>query len=123
MNFKKLIIEKDYDVIGYFDWFSTKRLEINNHDELSELFKHNSLLNQNGSAFQSFQNVFGFRSDEQSSSCTDKEFWETKSKSILNFVLYIQMEKYDEELFELIEKLLSEKLDKKNFIVYYTLIY
>lgn len=116
---QKLI--KEYLVIGYFDWFQTSLINITDRNNLNELFKYITEINKNGNGFQSFQNIFGFRDDSSSTTCSDNDFWNIKSEKLLNFILFLQVEKYDNNLVPKIEIILNQVFDSKQFIVYYTL--
>ena len=113
-------LKKDYVVIGYFDWFKTKVWEMDAGFSLTALYEYNNETNREGTGFQSFQNIFGFRSDEPGSPCTDEEFWSSKKDECLKFILYLQMEKYSTEQFGIIEKVLKQN-NQESFIIYFTL--
>lgn len=114
-------LKKDYIVIGYFDWFKTTKWDMDSSFSLTELFRYNNQVSKEGTAFQSFQNIFGFRRDVDSSVCTDADFWSDECDECLRFVLYLQMENFRPEQFSLIETILGEKAINHSFVVYYTL--
>lgn len=114
-------LKKDYIVIGYFDWFKTTKWDMDSSFSLTELFRYNNQISKEGTAFQSFQNIFGFRRDVDSSVCTDADFWSDECDECLRFVLYLQMENFRPEQFSLIETILGEKAINHSFVVYYTL--
>ncbi|MBQ2970981.1 MAG: hypothetical protein IJE16_00350 [Ruminococcus sp.] len=111
-------LEKDYHVIGYFDWFETKTFPMISERSLGELFKYNSELNETVSEYQAFQNVFGFIEN----SAKDSKFWDNSSTEALKFILFLQVEKYNENMYKSINNILNQKCkNNKNYIVYYTL--
>ena len=114
-------LKKDYLVIGYFDWFKTEKWDMNHYFSLTKLFDYNNQISKEGTAFQSFQNVFGFRSDDEDSPCTDAEFWSSENDDSLRFVLYLQMEKYRQGQFDKLQEILNDKAKDYSFVVYYTL--
>lgn len=114
-------LRKDYLVIGYFDWFKTEKWNMDDSFRLTKLFEYNNQISEEGTAFQSFQNVFGFRSDDEDSPCTDAEFWSSENDESLRFVLYLQMEKYRQGQFGKLQNILNDEDKDYSFVVYYTL--
>ena len=113
---------KDYVVIGYFDWFDTYVWSMDEKDfRLSMLFEYNNYSNKKGTCFQSFQTVFGFRNDADSITCSDADFWKESERGYLRLILYLQVAKYNISLFNDFEKNLKERLDAKQYVIYYTL--
>ena len=110
--------EKQYHVIGYFDWFETKDFPMKSERSLGELFKYNSKLNETISEYQSFQNVFGFIEN----SVKDSEFWNSSSTESMRFILFLQVDQYNESMYKTIDNILKKKCtNTKNYIIYYTL--
>lgn len=116
------LLKKDYIVVGYFDWFCTKILNLSDYSKnsLTELFSYNSDLNESNSELQSFQNVFGFIENNEIEK--DIAFWNSNSDKILNFVMFLQFENYNENCFKFINEVLeSDDFKECENIVYHTL--
>lgn len=114
-------LKKDFVVIGYFDWFKTSMWEMDESFSLTKLFEYNNALNKEGTRYQSFQNIFGFKKEADPSQCSDSEFWSSDDDDCLRFVIYLQMEKYNSLQSTIIMSLLAQKLNNKSFIIYSTL--
>lgn len=110
--------EKQYHVIGYFDWFETKGFPMESERSLGELFKYNSKLNETITEYQSFQNVFGFIENP----VKDSEFWDDSSTEVMKFILFLQVDQYNKSMYKTIDNILKKKCTNiKNYIIYYTL--
>ena len=118
-------LEKDYHVIGYFDWFQTESFPLteNGKASLEGLFLYNLVLNETNSEYQSFQNIFGFRNDFDN---RDKKFWSDSLETPIYYILFIQLEEYKDQCYDTIEEILTNEyntsqINTDNFILYYTL--
>ena len=121
----KEFLEKNYHVIGYFDWFQTRKLEINSESpsDLEKLFDYNLELNDCTSEYQSFQNIFGFRDDTDKK---DSNFWIDTLDNPIRFVLFLQLEEYGNDCYNWIDEALKEcclleNQKIENYILYHTL--
>ena len=131
-------IQKDYISIGFFDWFNTKRIicnvydekETNSIDKLSELCNYTSKLAMESNGQQSYQNIFGFRiEDDKDAFVNDENFWNEENNTLpLKFISFFQFKEYSETLFlqiqQLVNTCIAEKKDKYKgieHIVYLTL--
>lgn len=117
---------KDYIAIGFFDWFNTKQV-LNQYDStLEKLYQYTNHLNEELKYHESYQNIFGFRCEEdKKDDCsvreyiTDEIFWNNGAS--LKFVSLLQIEQGNlKKVTAKIESILDD-CDDVSYIVYQTL--
>lgn len=92
----------EYTTIGFFDGMLTERLELDYaSDDLKALWKYSLRKTAENNGHYSFQNIFGFSSDEwnrRSSEWkwTDEMFWSEEADEAypLTFVVFLQLKNY-----------------------------
>lgn len=120
-------LSKEYVSIGYYDAFETQIIDTKDREKsFSEFYTKNCELEQNVSKFQTFNNIFGLRNENENTK-KDREFWSTdfESNYPLTFISLFQFEESITSFNTDIEKIFQEIVKKLcvdiKFLIYYTL--